>query len=473
MRVDLLVKTKHMLTMQGDGVGYRENHALAITDGVIIDVLEIRKAEEIYEAYETHNFEHHVILPGLIDAHMHSSNAIFRGMAQDTANWMMEGYMPLVKHMSKKAGKVGSKLAIAEGIKNGTTCFSDFDYPIDDILDLVEDSGVRALVSPRIRSVPNQSFAPGELYSFDEEQGEHSFKEAMSLALTWHNKHDGRIRMALGPQGVDFVHEELLQQIFSEAKTHGLKVHMHLQQGDRETEQVMLRHNKRPIAYLDDLGLLDERLIAVHLTDAQEEEAKLVAKRGASMIFCPGSIAIIDGLVPPALAFLEGGGVVGLGSDQASGNNCHNMFNEMKLAALLCKVRESDPEVLPAYQALRMATIEGAKALGFDDLIGSLEKGKRADFICVNLDSLTMQPVITEPLRNIVPNLVYSARGNEVSHAYVEGKHLLREGSLTTISERDLLEDIKDVSRGLMQDILEKESDLKGRQYDLMKEDKL
>ena len=472
-RGDLIITTKHMLAMEGEGVGYKENYALAIKDGEIIDVLPIEEARNTYEAFDNHEFKHHVILPGFVDAHMHGSNAMFRGLAQDTNRWMMEGYMPFGKHLTEKAGVVATKLAYAEALRNGTTCFSDFEYPMEEAAEVAFDLGVRALITSRIRSVPNKPYGPGELYEFDEALGEKTFEEAVTLASTWHGRDNGRIRVALGPQGVDFVHEDLLKRIFKKAKEMNLKVHMHLQQGDRETEQIEKRHGMKPIAYLDKLGLIDETLMAVHLTDANDEEAALVANRGASMILCPGSIAIIDGLVPPALSFMEAGGVVGLGSDQAPGNNCHNMFNEMKLACLLNKCKTQNPEVMPSYKALRMATIEGAKTIGFDDIIGSLEKGKRADFIAVNLNALTMQPVIVKPLRNIVPNLVYSARGPEVSHVYVDGKNLLREGRYQTISERDLLREVEHVKKELFQVILNETEHWEGRQFELLREDKL
>src|SRR4051812_16291102 len=150
---------------------------------------------------------------------------------------------------------------------------------------------------------------------------------------------------------------------------------------------MQMRYGQRSIPWLDRLGYLDSALQAVHLTDGTDEEAALVARRGASMVLCSGSIGLIDGIVPPAHAFQSAGGSVALGSDQAPGNNCHNVFNEMKLTALLNKVRAQDPEVMPAWRVLRMATIEGARAIGWSDEIGSLEEGKRADLLLVSLRS--------------------------------------------------------------------------------------
>src|SRR4051812_42084432 len=166
---------------------------------------------------------------------------------------------------------------------------------------------------------------------------------------------------------------------------------------------MQMRYGQRSIPWLDRLGYLDSALQAVHLTDATDAEAALVAARGASMVVCSGSIGLIDGIVPPAVAFQAAGGNVALGSDPAAGNNCHNLFNEMKLTALLIKVRARDPEVMPAWRVLRMATIEGARAIGLGDQVGSLEVGKRADLVLVDLRRPTMLPVHTQPIRNLVP----------------------------------------------------------------------
>src|SRR5262249_35107849 len=148
---------------------------------------------------------------------------------------------------------------------------------------------------------------------------------------------------------------------------------------------------------------------------------------------CSGSIGIIDGIVPPAAAFQSAGGNVALGSDQAPGNNCHNIFNEMKLTALFNKIRAADPEVMPAHRVLRMATIEGARAIGWADEIGSLEVGKRADVIAVDVRRPTLTPVHTRPMRNLVPNLVYAARGDEVEHVFVDGQLIVAHGRVLTM----------------------------------------
>jgi 5-methylthioadenosine/S-adenosylhomocysteine deaminase len=239
----------------------------------------------------------------------------------------------------------------------------------------------------------------------------------------------------LGPQAPDMLPGDQLLQVKRLAEREGLMIHMHVAQGDREIDQMIKRFGVRTPQYLDELGYLDDQLLTVHLTEASDEEAALIAQRGASMALCSGSIGIIDGIVPPAQAFREAGGLVALGSDQAAGNNCNNIFNEMKLTALFNKIKSRDPEVMPAWEVLRMATIEGAQAIGLGDQIGSLEPGKQADLILVDLRAPNLTPALEAPIRTIVPNLVYGGSGHEVRTVMVAGRVLLRDGQALTLDE--------------------------------------
>jgi 5-methylthioadenosine/S-adenosylhomocysteine deaminase len=275
----------------------------------------------------------------------------------------------------------------------------------------------------------------GDLYPLDHRVGQETLHKALAFAQDWHGAADGRITVMLGPQGPDMLTREQLLEVKRAAVREGLMLHMHVAQGDREIEQLLKRYGQRTPVFLDQAGLLDAQLLAVHLTEASNDEAELIASRGARMALCSGSIGIIDGIVPPARAFGESGGLVALGSDQASGNNRHNLFNEMRLTALFNKIDARDPTVMPAWEVLRMATIDGAQAIGLGDTIGSLEPGKQADLILVNLKSLNLSPVLEAPVRNIVPNLVYAASGSEVLTVMVAGEILVRDGIVTTADE--------------------------------------
>jgi 5-methylthioadenosine/S-adenosylhomocysteine deaminase len=252
----------------------------------------------------------------------------------------------------------------------------------------------------------------------------------------WHGHEDNRITCLFGPQGPDMVSKELLLEIKELAQKYDTGIHMHVAQGDREIDQMIKRYGKRSIPWLDELGYLDDRLLAVHLTEATREETQLLAQRGASMILCSGSIGIIDGIVPPAAQFLEISDRLALGSDQAPGNNCNNMFNEMKFTAILNKCKARDPKVFPAWQVLRLATIDGARAIGLGHEVGSLWEGKKADLILVDLNSPAMCPAILDPVRNIVPNLVYSANGSEVEMVIIDGKVIMEDRTLLSVDEK-------------------------------------
>ena len=439
--MDKILFANHFLTMTGSGVGYHGSGALLIDQGRIQGLVSKEEGEKI-KAKEVLHLDHHLILPGFIDAHIHSSLAILRGIAQDTDSWMMGTLAPFENTLSREERFLGTKLAYLEGIKNGTTTFGDYEVYGEVICGFVDQIGVRGNITAFVRSAKRKAYAPHELYEFDEAMGEASLRENLKIYDAYHKPH-GRIHVLIGPQGADFVNEELLLRCREEAIKRKTKVHLHLQQGDRETEQIQMRYGCRPVEYLDRLGYLDEHLLGVHLTDCTDEEARLVAKRRVSMLFCPGSIGIIDGIVPPVLPFLEEGGKVALGSDQASGNNCHNLLNEMKLTCLFAKILRKHPTVMPAWKALRMATIEGAQAIGRDD-IGSIEEGKWADLIAVDLHQPTMQPVFTQPMRNLVPNLVYSARGSEVVMTMVEGKILYDGKKVHTIEEENLYKQLEE-----------------------------
>ncbi len=472
-KIDLIVYAPHFYTMAGEGVGYCPDAAMAVDGGKIVALASADAIRQEYTAEETLHLGHHAVLPGFIDAHMHTGLAILRGLAQDTSHWMMYGLQPFSAATTAEAGLAGSKLAIIEAIRAGTTTLGDYGGNMDPICAFINRVGARGNITSTIREARSRVYHPGELYEFDEARGEATLKANLELFDRWHGRGDGRIRVLLGPQGADFLSEELLLRVQRLARERQTKIHMHVQQGDRETWQVVERYGQRPIAWLKSIGYLDETLIAVHLTDADEAEARVVAESGASMIVCPGSIGIIDGIVPPSVAFQQAGGNVALGSDQAPGNNCHNIINEMKLVTLFNKIRYQDPEVMPAWRALRMATIEGARAVGLGDLVGSLEVGKRADFIAIDLQKPSMMPVYTEPMRNIVPNLVYSARGDEVALAAVDGRIIYHEGRILNVDEADILAEVARYPQEIGARAAEKFWEVDGTNAQFMRQQKL
>ncbi len=435
---DFLIVHAHVFTMEGGGVGYLGDAAVAVRGDRIVDVGPTAALTARFDADEIIDASHHALLPGLIDAHMHTPWAVVRGVAQDVAHWRQKGLSPYARHLHRDAALAGTWLNVLEALKAGTTTMGDYATPIEGWADIFAAIGVRAVLTATINALPPGEMAGwrlGDLYPLSDDIGERSIRAAVEFAAEWHGAEEGRITVMFGPQGADMLSLDQLLHVKRLAAAEGLMLHMHVAQGDREIDQMLKRYGKRTPAFLEQIGYLDDQLLAVHLTEATDDETLQIAYSGARMVLCSGSIGIIDGIVPPAMVFRSAGGVVALGSDQAAGNNCNNIFNEMKLTALFNKIKYRDPTVLPAWEVLRMATIEGAQALGMADEIGSIRTGKKADLILVDLNALNLMPVLTDPIRNIVPNLVYAATGHEVDLVMVDGRVLVRGGRLVAIDE--------------------------------------
>ncbi|SFH91807.1 5-methylthioadenosine/S-adenosylhomocysteine deaminase [Tindallia magadiensis] len=456
--ISLLIKNAWLLTMQGEACGFVEKGAVAVDKDKIISVGKTEELENKWQAEKVIDATGKVVLPGLIDAHIHTGMALYRGVAQDMNNWLQKGVGPFFNGITDEEISIGSMLNVLEGIKAGTTTFGDYDYPMARIVNNHYQAGVRCHVASMVNELPSNlhHLRVGEIYPLDQTIGKRKLKEAIELLDKWHRKGNGRITCALGPQGADMVSKELLLEMRKLAKTYGVKVHIHVAQGERETDQMIKRYGMRTVEYLNSIGYLDEDLMAVHLTDATKEEVELLAKSGVSMIHCPGSIGLIDGIVPPVIEYMEAGGKVGLGSDQAPGNNCNNMFNEMKSAAIFNKIKKADPTVMPAEKALRLATIEGAKAIGLEKEVGSLEVGKKADMIIVNMQEPGLSPVILKPVNNIVANLVYSARGHEVETSIIDGEIIMENRWIRSVDEQEVIQKAQRAANSLSERIVKR-----------------
>lgn len=427
-QVSMMIHTSHLYTMSGSGVGYRNNETIVIDNGKIVGLGPRTEMEQAYQAAEVIDAKDYMVLPGLIDGHMHSRHGFLRGVAQDMGHdrWMMGCMAPFEVQSTPEARLAGARVTMGEAILHGTTTIGDDGPDMAGPLSVVDEYGARGNCSIRIRDALQRVYEPGELYEFSNKEAQKSLDSCLELMKQYDGRDNGRIRIRFGPQGCDFVSMDMLGEVVRLCREKKSKIHMHLQQGSRETEQMLKRYGRRSIPILAEKGYLDENFVGIHLTDATDDEVRTVAQSGAAMILCSNSIGVIRGEIPPAKLFQDAGGRVGLGTDQCAGNNCHNIIAEMKMTAVLNKCKYVDPAVMPAWKVLRMATIEGARALGIDDVTGSIEVGKDADIIFVDLHRSTMSPVLTYPMRNMVPNLVYSANGSEVDTVMVRGRILVR-----------------------------------------------
>jgi 5-methylthioadenosine/S-adenosylhomocysteine deaminase len=378
MEADLLILHGDVFTMAGDGVGYLPDGAVAVRGNKILAIGPSRALENKYDAKRTIDASNKAVLPGLIDGHLHTAIAILRGLGQDAPTWH-EGVDPYFEQLNPDAVLAGAYLSAIEAIRAGTTTLGDYGPGMLITLPFYEQLGVRAAVCSLISEVPpvESTLAEGELYPFDPAIGEMRLWENRELIEKWNGAGEGRITVMIGPQGPDYCSVGLFEEIRRTAEEHDLKIHMHIGQGDREILQMKNRYGKRPAQFLKDIGYLDERLLSVHMVKCTDEEVAIIAHSGASMAFCPSSLIICDGIVPPADIFLDAGASVCLGTDETSSNNGTNIFSEMKIGSLALKMKRQDPAYLPTWTALRMATIEGARALGLDREVGSLEPDKK------------------------------------------------------------------------------------------------
>ncbi|MEM2137049.1 MAG: amidohydrolase [Candidatus Methanomethylicia archaeon] len=455
--VDLIIRNGFLLTMKGDGVGLIEDGAVAVEDGKIVAVGKTSDVEfRVGGAEERIDARGMVVMPGLVNAHVHSYMTIARGECQDVPEieWMIKTVSPFTKHLNSDLAVKSARLTILEGLKTGTTLFADYGPYMMDINDEVHSKmGCRAFTCMPISEVKGLTGQdPYKPYDLDRELGEKRINEALELVKRWHNWGDGRIRCCFGPVAADMLSTETLLRIKDLAEEYDLLMHFHMAQGGREAIQIRLKYNTTTVRYLDDVGFLCNRVIGVHCHGASDDELKILAQRGVRMVSCPTSIALIDGLISPLNQYIQSGGkYVGIGTDQANGNNSVNMFIEMKMAAILNKIRHTDPTILPAWKILRIATIEGARCLGFDDVVGSLEEGRRADIIIVNLKKPNLTPIILNPVRNIVFNLVYSANGSEVEYVIVNGEILVDKGRYIKMNEERIIDEAQKASEKLME----------------------
>ncbi len=401
-----------------------ELHSVAIKDGKILDILPTDKAEKKYKSTDTRHLIEHALIPGLINTHMHAAMNILRGYADDLPlmDWLQNHIWPAEsKWMSAEFVYQGTQLAIAESLRCGVTTMNDMYFFPDEAAKACDEAGIRATVGLIVIDFPTVWAANADEYL---EKG---------IALHDKLRHNSRINTALAPHAPYTVSDEPLKKIASYAEELDLPIHMHIHETEFEVQQSLETKKMRPLERLKELGLLSPRLLAVHMTQLTDEEIKLCADNGVHVLHCPESNMKLASGFCPTHKLQQAGINLTLGTDGAASNNDLDMFGEMKSAAMLAKVVSGDATALSAEQTLAMATINGAKALGIDDVTGSLEKGKAADITAIDLSAIE-----TQPLYHPVSQIVYSASRMQVSDVWVDGRCLLNNRKLTTLDETHL-----------------------------------
>ena len=415
---DLLIEAGWVIPVEPHGV-VLESHAVAVRDGVIVAIAPRADARARFAAAQIVSRPDAVLIPGLINAHVHNPMTLLRGVADDMPLkvWLQEHIWPIeAAVIGPEFVADGITLAIAEMLRGGTTCCNENYFFPDVQAATYKRHGFRARVGLPVIDFPTAWASSDDEY----------FDRATEVHDQWRN--DSLIATAFAPHAPYTVSDGNFERIRMLADQLDVPVHLHTHETAQEVAQSQQKHGQRPLARLDRLGLVNDRLIAVHMTQLTEAEIHLCAERGVSVVHCPESNLKLASGFCPACALLSAGVNVAIGTDGPASNNDLDMFSETRTAALLAKTVADDAAAFDAATALRAATLGGAKALGFDHLVGSIEPGKQADLVCVDLS-----PLETQPLHHVVSQLIYATGRHQVSDVWIAGKAKLRERMLVDI----------------------------------------
>ena len=424
--VDLIVYGDYVLTMENldsESRGVIEKGAVAVTGGKIVAVGPAKEIEISYDAIKTISGEGRILMPGLINGHTHSAMTLLRGLADDLPlmEWLQNYIFPMEgRFVDKEFVEIGVRLACLEMIKGGTTTFADMYFHPKTAVDTIDQCGMRAIIGAPMIDFPSPGFEGWE----DSMQAGVKFVRDMKA-----NAHP-RITPAFAPHAPYTVSPEHLVEVLEAASQENVPILMHVAESETEVVDIKDRYGKRPVEHVASLGMLDHPMAAAHVVHPDEAEIAMLAESKISAVHNPTSNMKLASGVAPVPAMIKAGVKVGLGTDGAASNNDLNMWEEIRMTALLHKVTSGDPTAMPAGDVLRMATSMGAAAIDMESDIGTLTAGKRADMIQLTVD----KPHLT-PLYNVISHLVYAANATDVVTTIVEGSVLMENGEVTVLDE--------------------------------------
>ncbi|MEW6594908.1 MAG: amidohydrolase [Thermodesulfobacteriota bacterium] len=436
-QADLLVSGSHLLPMDEAGQVVAEG-AVAICGDTIVAVGKAAELAARYPRAKRLHTPYGLIMPGLINTHTHAPMACFRGLADDLPlmTWLTEYIFPAESKLTREIVYHSTLLSIAEMIKSGTTSFCDMYLFAREVAAAAKASGMRAWIGEVLYDFPSPNYGePENGFAYVEE-------------LFAHYQGDRCITITADPHAVYTCSPALLQRLHTMAERHEALYVIHLSETKDEVAGCLKQYGVRPVAHLDRLGVLDGRVVADHCVELTSEEIDLLAERGVRVAHCPESNLKLASGIAPVPELLAAGAIVGLGTDGAASNNDVDMFGEMDTAAKIHKVHRLDPTLMSAETVVAMATRGGAKVLGAETMIGSLEVGKKADLIVLDLD----QPHLT-PLYHIPSHLVYAARGGDVVHSVINGQVVMQDRRLLTLDEPVILAKANEIAAQI-QDIV-------------------
>ncbi len=422
--VDLLIEARWIVPVEPDGAVLRE-HAVVVDGGKIMSVLPAAEARIAYVPRERIELPEHALIPGLVNAHTHNPMTLMRGLADDLPlmRWLTEHVWPAeAKVVSAEFVRDGVELAVAEMLRGGTTCCNENYFFPDAQAAAYRRLGFRALIGLPIIDFPSAWATTPDEY-FDK-------------ALAVHDEYndDELIATAFGPHAPYTVSDASLERIRLLSDQLDLPVHMHVHETAQEIEDSRREHGLRPFARLKRLGLVNDHLIAVHMTQVTDSERDACAQAGVSVVHCAESNMKLASGLCPVEALRQAGVNVAIGTDGCASNNDLDMFGEMRSAALLAKAVAEDASAMNAGATLRAATLNGARALGWEDRIGSIQPGKQADLTAVRLDAIE-----TQPLYDVISQLIYATGRQQVTDVWIGGRHKLRDRVLVDLDPVELM----------------------------------
>ena len=418
-QIDLIVKGAHIVTMDAAG-SVIEDGAIAIDEGIILDIGDTAEIEANYSAVETLDGDRRIVMPGLVNGHSHAAMTLLRGVADDLAlmDWLQNYIFPAeVEFVDPEFVRIGTELACWEMIRGGTTTFVDMYYYPDTIAEVVASCGMRALISATVI----------DQRSPDAENAADSITKGNGFIERWQGK-NSRITPIFGPHANYTLNAEQLKATRDAAMQYGVPISIHVSESPFELQYSQDTYGMTSIELYESIGFFEGPTIAAHVVWPTESEIAMLAANKVGVIHNPTSNMKIASGISPVTAMLEAGVLMGIGTDGAASNNDLDLWEEMRLAAFLQKVDRMDPRALPATTVLRMATSGGATAIGLGDTVGSIEVGKRADLIQV-----AFEDVHHVPTYDVISHLVYVTDEQDVASVVVDGKVLMKEREMLTI----------------------------------------
>ncbi|OKY79175.1 MAG: Cytosine deaminase related metal-dependent hydrolase [Candidatus Methanohalarchaeum thermophilum] len=433
MDIDLILKDGYTIPITSKP----RKLTIAIDEGRIIDLGDKKTIKNKYSGKEI-DASRKIVLPGLINTHSHIPMTLLRGLADDLPlkTWLEDYIWPAEANLEATDIYRGAMLGCMELIKNGITCFNDMYFHMEQVAEVVKETGLRANLS---YGMVTKNKEGNEI--------EEELREGVSFAERYQGQADGKITTSLAPHSPSTCSKSFLEETREKARG---RIQIHLSETEEEFEEIHSKHGMTPVQYLDEIGLLSPDLLAAHSVHLANKDLGLLHQNQVKVSHNPSSNMKLASGAAPVQDMIDYGLTVSLGTDGAASNNCLNIFREMKTAALLQKIKNGDPTSLKARDALKMATINGASSLGLEDEIGSIEEGKKADIILLNGNESTLNPRY-----DIVSNLVYSANGSEVTDVLVDGEIIMRENSLLTLDEREVLKRTEKSSKKIRSKVIE------------------